>query len=81
MVNAFAALDQTDSCEEATENQQLQRKAGAVPAQSGRGSTQTGARAGKQRHNGRFLTLTGSEEIFIKSSGPGVPTSIIISFN
>lgn len=27
------------------------------------------------------LTLTDSEEIFIKSSGPGVPTSIIISFN
>lgn len=27
------------------------------------------------------MALTDSEEIFIKSSGPGVPTSIIISFN
>lgn len=51
------------------------------------GSTLTCAtqRRGKEeattlRWMGRW-TLTESEEIFIKSSGPGVPTSIIISFN
>lgn len=38
-------------------------------------------RRASERASERAVALTDSEEIFINSSGPGVPTSSIISFN
>lgn len=57
-----------------------QTKSSKVDCNSCQGNTEeTQTRAVRKKNQGK--TLTDSEEIFITSSGAGVPTSVIIRFN
>lgn len=77
-------LRNTHLKESSIEKAALELRSGSPPSlcQDNTDATQTQAEvAVQQMWVQRYLTLTDSDEIFIKSSGPGVPTSVIISFN